>query len=150
MENSCNYRSHFNFSNRGPTKTINNIRVMKIAENSETTIPNDNVSANPLINDVEKMNKMAQTIREFKLLSRMEGQARPNPSLMAAARLFPWLVSSFIRAKIKMLASTAIPMDKINPPIPAKVKVTGTSLKMARVMATYIRRATEASNPGKR
>ena len=62
---------------------------MKIAENSETTIPNDNVSANPLINEVEKMNKMAQTIREFKLLSRMEGQARPNPSLMAAARLLP-------------------------------------------------------------
>src|SRR3989338_6274264 len=108
-----------------------------MAENMLTTIPIASVKAKPLINDVEKINKIAQTIKEFKLLSRIEGHARLNPSPIEPARLLPCFISSFMRAKIKMLASTAIPMDKINPPMPANVKVTGTSLKMAKTSATY-------------
>src|SRR3989344_2167063 len=130
--------------------TISKIRVTKIAENMLTTMPRASVRANPLINDVEKMNKMAQTISEFKLLSRMDGQARLNPSAMLAGRLLLCKISSFMRAKIRMLASTAMPMDKINPPMPANVNVTGTNLKIERTTATYTSKATEAIKPGKR
>ena len=38
---------------------------------------------------------------------------------------FDGQISSFKRSKIRMLASTAIPIERINPAIPAKVKVTG-------------------------
>lgn len=51
-----------------------------MAENKLTIMPNDNVKANPLINDVEKINKIAHTIKEFKLLSRIDGHAREKPS----------------------------------------------------------------------
>src|SRR3989344_4434909 len=111
-----NYNSHLNFSSLGPTNTINKILVIKIAENNETKIPKESVNANPLINEVENINKMAHTMSEFKLLSRIDGQARENPSEIEIDKLFPCLISSFILAKIKILASTAIPIDSINPP----------------------------------
>ena len=109
---------------------------MKMAENKLTIMPNDKVSANPLIKDVENKNKMAQTIKEFKLLSRMDGQAREKPSLIATPNSLPCFISSFMRAKIKMLASTAMPMDKMNPPMPASVIVTEISLNKERAIAT--------------
>ena len=121
---------------------------MKIAENKETKIPRPKVKANPFIKLVATKNKIAQTIRELKLLSRIEGQARLNPSSMACDRPFPAFISSFILAKIKMLASTAIPMERINPPMPARVNVTGISLNMAKTNPTYIIRAAEARRPG--
>src|SRR3989344_2140067 len=117
-------------------KTINNILVMKIAENRLTTIPNDNVKAKPLMKEVEKINKIAHTIKEFTLLSLIDGQARLNPSLIANDKDLPCLISSFILAKIKMLASTAIPIDKIKPPIPARVIVTGINLNRVRTIVT--------------
>ena len=107
-----------------------------MAENRLTTMPKDKVRANPLIKLVAKVNKIAQTIKEFRLLSLMDGQALRKPSSMAEDKFLPALISSFILAKIKMLASTAIPIDRTNPPIPAKVKVTGISLNKERVMAT--------------
>ena len=121
-----------------------------MAENKLITMPNANVKANPLIKDVENINKIAQTIKEFKLLSLIEGQALLNPSLIDKLKSLPLLISSFILAKIKILASTAIPMDRINPPIPAKVSVTGTNLNRERVSATYITSAIDANNPGSR
>ena len=101
-----------------------------------TKIPIANVSANPLINEVENMNKIAQTIREFTLLSLIDGQALVNPSFIANPKSLPCLISSFILAKIKMLASTAIPIDKIKPPTPAKVSVMGINLKIERIITT--------------
>ena len=56
---------------------------MNIAENKLTMIPNANVKANPLINEVATKNKMAQTINELKLLSLIDGQARLKPSSIA-------------------------------------------------------------------
>ena len=107
-----------------------------MAENKLTKIPIDKVSAKPLIKDVENKNKMAQTISELKLLSRIDGQALLKPSWIANDNPFPSLTSSFILAKIKMLASTAMPIDKINPPMPARVRVTGINLKIERAKAT--------------
>jgi len=44
-----------------------------------TNIPSAKVKANPLIKLVEKINKIAQTIKEFRLLSLIDGHALLNP-----------------------------------------------------------------------
>ena len=79
-----------------------------------------------------KANKIAATIKVVRLPSLIEGQARLNPSSTAWGKFFPCFNSSLILEKIKMLASMAMPIDKIKPPIPAKVKVTGIILKTAK------------------
>ena len=124
------------FSAHLPIKTIKNILVINIAENKLTIIPSANVNANPLIKDVATKNKIAQTIKELKFESRIEGHALLNPSSIDYAKLFPDFISSFILAKIKIFASTAIPMERINPPMPAKVNVTGINLNIDNVKAT--------------
>lgn len=128
------YSSHLNFSNFGPTKIIKSILVINIAENIETKIPILKVKANPLMKEVAKINKIAQTIKELKLLSRIEGQALLNPSSTDEESDFPSFISSLILEKIRILASTAIPMDRTKPPIPAKLKVTGMNLNKERAI----------------
>jgi len=44
---------------------------------------------------------------------------------MAGNKACPSLNSSLVLSKIRTLASTAIPIERINPAIPDKVKVTG-------------------------
>ena len=68
------------------------------------------------------------------LLSRIDDQARLKPSSSDTTRFLPTRSSSFIRSKIRMLASTAMPTDSTNAPTPASVSVTGKNLKMARTM----------------
>ena len=68
--------------------------------------------------------------------SRIEGQARLKPSSMALARESPLLISSLTLSKIRILASTAMPIVKIKPAKPAKVMVTEKSLKSPRVRKT--------------
>ena len=47
--------------------------------------------------------------------------ARSKPELIAVNKLLPALNSSFVLSNIKILASTAIPILRINPAIPARV-----------------------------
>jgi hypothetical protein len=47
------------------------------------------------------------------------------------------LSSSFVLSKIKILASTAIPILRIKPAMPARVSVTGMVLKIAKVKRVY-------------
>jgi len=63
----------------------------------------------------------------------MEGHARFHPSSMAVASDLPARNSSLTRSKISTLASTAMPIERINPVIPASVSVTPISLKTAKV-----------------
>ena len=91
----------------------------------EIITPKPKVTANPLTALVVNMIKIKQVIKVLKLLSRMDGQARLKPSLMALASGRPFKISSFILAKIKMLASSAMPTETMAPASPAKVKVTG-------------------------
>ena len=77
--------------------------------------------------------KMAQMISVEMFESRMEVQARSKPASMAALRLRPRRNSSFIRSKIKMLASTAMPVESKNPVIPGMVSVTGSIRYMVRL-----------------
>ena len=93
--------------------------------------PRIRVKANPLTKLVPKANRIPLTIKVLRLLSLIDGHARLNPSSIAKPKIRPLRNSSFILSKIKMLASTAMPTLKIKPAIPASVKVTGISLKIA-------------------
>ena len=62
--------------------------------------------------------------------SRMEFQARLKPASTAAGSDLPTRSSSFIRSKMRMLASTAMPTESTKPAMPARVRVTGMSRKM--------------------
>jgi len=104
-----------------------------MAVNIETKTPTASASANPLIRLVVKKYNTKQVISVEIFESRIEGQALLNPSLIARSNFFPARNSSFILANIKILASTAMPTDKINPTIPVKVMVTPSSLKSASV-----------------
>jgi hypothetical protein len=44
----------------------------------------------------------------------------------------PIRISSFIRSKMRMFASTAMPIESTKPAIPARVSVTGMSRNRAR------------------
>ena len=74
--------------------------------------------------------------------------ALSNPEFIAVNNVLPALSSSFVLSKIRMFASTAIPIERINPAIPAKVKVTGIALNNAKSIIPYKIRAISAINPG--
>ena len=92
---------------------------MKIALNILIATPMNKVNANPttrLAPSLEpNQNRIAQVMKVETLLSRMEGQARLNPVSVAFSRLLPLRNSSFIRSKMRMFASTAIPILYIHP-----------------------------------
>ena len=56
--------------------------------------------------------------------------ALSKPRLIAVNNVLPALNSSFVLSKIRMFASTAIPIERIKPAIPANVKVTGINLNI--------------------
>ena len=114
------------------------VRVITIAVNIDTSTPKSKVIANPFTNPVPNQIKINDVIIDEILLSRMLGQARRNPSSIPLRMLRPFLISSFVRSKIKIFASTAIPTERMNPAIPASVKVidqgvTEESLKIATI-----------------
>ncbi|GAI78250.1 unnamed protein product [marine sediment metagenome] len=72
----------------------------------------------PAFTDIEEAKNLVT------LLSLIAVQARLKPVSIAAPNVLPVLNSSFTRSKIRTLASTAMPMDRTKPQIPAKVRVT--------------------------
>ena len=101
----------------------------------EKMVPMARVKAKPLINEAAKIYKITAAIRVVTWESRIEDQALEKPASIAAARFFPPFISSLILEKIRMFPSTAMPSDKIKPAIPAKVKVTGSNLKIVKTEA---------------
>ncbi len=75
---------------------------------------------------------MRQVIKLETLESLIDDQARENPSRRLDSRPLPARRSSLNLSKIKILASTAIPTDKIKPAIQAVVKVIGNNLKIIK------------------
>ena len=106
---------------------------MVIALNIETIIPIPSVKAKPLIKGVPNQKRMTTVIMPEIFESLIENQALEKPAEIESAILFPERNSSFIRSKISTFASTAMPMEIINPAIPAAVKVTGINLKRASI-----------------
>ena len=103
-------------------------RVITIAENMEVSTPSAKVSAKPSIKLSPNQKRITAVIKPETLESRMESHARRNPSSIASRSSLPRRSSSFMRSKIRTLASTARPMERIKPAMPAEVSVTGTSL----------------------
>src|SRR6056297_1456124 len=124
------------FSRKVPAQILTRLLVTNTAENILTTIPMLRVRANPLTKLVPNVKSIIATRSVVKLLSLIEGQALENPSLTDSPKVLLDCNSSFILGKIRILASTAIPIDSINPPIPAKVNVTGINLNKAKTIAT--------------
>src|SRR3989344_1503423 len=125
-----------------------NVLEMVIAVNIEITTPKPRVKAKPLTAEVPNQNKMIAVMIEEMFESLIESQALENPSCRESWIFLPFFNSSFVLSKIKMFASTAIPMERINPAIPAAVNVTGISLKTARDKTTYITSERLATTPG--
>ena len=85
-----------------------------------------------------------------RLESRMEVQARLKPAFKAASSDKPARNSSLMRSKIRILPSTAVPMEMRKPVMAGSVKVTGSSLNIARLRQMNTIRARSAARPGKR
>src|SRR6056297_39101 len=130
------FQIHLIFSRKVSAQTVTKLLVTNTAEKILITIPILSVKAKPFTKLVPKVNKIIATRSVVKLLSRIEGQALENPALTDSPNVLLDFNSSFIREKIKIFASTAIPIDSINPPIPAKVNVTGINLNNAKTTAT--------------
>ena len=79
--------------------------------------------------------------------SLIEFQARSKPKCIARFFGFPQNNSSFTLSNTSTFASVAIPIDRINPAIPGRVRTTGTNLNIANVRTEYIKRAIPASTP---
>ena len=111
-----------------------NVRLTVMAENMLIIIPTPKVRAKPFIILVPIQKRMPAVIKLEMLESLIDNHARLNPSEMTDCKFFPFFNSSFILSNIKILASTAMPTDKMNPAMPAAVKVTGMSLNKARII----------------
>ena len=99
---------------------------------------------------VPNQKRMAQVMSVARLESRIEVHAREKPASSAERSECPARSSSLRRSKIRILASTAIPMESTKPAIPANVNTTGMSLNSANTTAAYIASAITARSPGKR
>ena len=75
-------------------------------------------------------------------------KALSKPELIAVNNVRPAFNSSFVLSKIKIFASTAIPILRIKPAIPASVNVIGIALNSANKKIPYIINATSAIKPG--
>src|SRR3989338_4191862 len=119
-------------------------------EKRETNTPNPKVMAKPRISEVPNQKRMAAVIKLEKFESRMENQARLKPEDRASSGAWPAASSSFRRAKISTLASTAMPRETMKPATPAAVKTIGINLKSISTSVAYTHNAKTARSPGKR
>ena len=92
------------------------------------------VTAKPFTVLVVKPIKIMQVIKVEMLPSKIDGQALLNASFIAIERGLSFPNSSFKRSKTKILASTAMPKERIKPAIPESVKVTGIVLNTAKTI----------------
>jgi len=70
-----------------------------------------------------------------------------KPASIEARKVFSNLNSSFILSKIRILASTAIPIVRIIPAIPGKVKVAFRPAKAPTISTIHTTKAKSAINP---
>ena len=125
-------------------------RVVVIALNKLMTTPIKSESAKPCTKLDVKKYKTAHVIIVDAFESLMDVHALRKPSSIAAACGIPFFNSSFVRSNTSMFASTAMPMDRMNPAIPESVIVIGTSLYTPIVIAVYTRSAIDANTPSVR
>ena len=127
---------------------MNWVRV--IAVNMEITTPSPRVMAKPLMLPVPKQNSTAEAIIVVILESKIVVKAREKPASMDSRNVLPLRYSSLKCSKISTLASTAIPMDRIIPATPGKVRVASRSFRANSRIITYAIRLMSATMPDTR
>ena len=112
-------------------------RVTKIAVNIEQIIPALRVTANPLMGPDPIQANTNAAIRVVTFASRMVMKALLYPDSIAARTVFSKASSSRILSKIMTFASTVIPMVRINPAIPGRVRVEFNPASMANTIIRF-------------
>ena len=118
-----------------------------IAENNEVKIPMMSVVAKDSISPVPNTFKMIATKRCVTLASMIEGRALRKPVLIAVSVSAPDACSSRTRSKMRMLASTAVPIVRTIPAIPAKVSTAPKEAREPKMKMTFAVRAIFAAKP---
>ena len=130
------------------------VRVTMTAVNRFSSSPIARVTAKPATmlapGVCPNMNNMPQMMMVDRFESRMEVQARSKPAFSARSSGKPARSSSLMRSKIRMLPSTAVPIDIKKPVMAGSVSVTGSSLKTATFKKMKTISARSAAKPGKR
>ena len=114
----------------------------------EITIPSASVCAKPFMVPEPIKPSTAAAISVVILPSRMAERAFWKPILIEDFTVLPVAISSRIRAKIITLASTAIPIDRMIPAIPGRVRVISKPLSSRIISTTYMHSASELATPG--
>ncbi|MNO60617.1 hypothetical protein D3C76_512380 [compost metagenome] len=115
-----------------------------------STISTISTNAKPLTAPVPKANITAATITVVTLESITVRKEDLLPALTEESTLFPLRISSLIRSFVMILASTAIPIPRINAAIPGNVNVK--SAKTKTTISSHVCKisAKLAKRPGKR
>ena len=96
---------------------------MKREQNTEVTIPMANVTPKPLTGPVPNQINIVAVIKVVRFASMIVEKALAYQPSRGFAEPLPDLSSSLIRSKIKILASTAMPMVRTRAAMPGRVKV---------------------------
>ncbi len=104
-------------------KTSNISLETKRAVNMDAEIPMIRVTANPRRGPVPNWKRKMAAIIVVTLASRIVRKARENPEEMELFMLLPCDSSSLILSNMRTLASTDIPMVKMIPAIPGRVRL---------------------------
>ncbi len=111
-------------------------------------MPRAKVAAKPFTVPEPLQNSTRAAISVVTLPSIMADNALLNPLLMADFTVLPRPISSLIRVKIITLASTAMPMDRIMPATPGRVRVISNADSITSTRPTYKASARDAARPG--
>ena len=103
--------------------SFNRYLVNVTAVKKETATPMVNVTAKPLIVPVPNIQSTTAAMSVVTLESKTAQNAFENHALREALSDLPRRSSSFILSKITTLASTAIPIERMIPAIPGKVRL---------------------------
>ncbi len=79
---------------------------------------------------------MADVMMTVMFASKIVVKARLKPACTAKRKIFPDAISSLKRSKIKIFASTAIPIDRMTPAILGKVNVACNAERMPSKIST--------------
>ena len=132
--------------NLGTTATINTLDI-HIAENRETSIQIQSIIQNHLIKFVQNKNNITALTNEVTWESQIADHDLSKPMLKDFITSVLFLSSSFDLSKIKMLASIARPIERINHAIEDKVRTIQLNLTIAITIIIYARSAIQARKP---
>ena len=122
-------------------------RVITNAANTEVKIPMINVVAKDSIGPEPNVLRITAVNKVVMLASKIDDKAFLNPVSTADLTSLPAVCSSRIRSKISTLASTAIPIVKTIPAIPAKLNTAPKDANEPKMNKIFANKAISAIIP---